>query len=206
MKTLGTVLFPGFELLDVSGPLEVLGNLNFAEPLFQLASVAESAGLVASAQGPRMEANFGFDDAPRFDVLLVPGGIGTRKEVDNQRLLDFLVARAATAELVLSVCTGASLLARAGLLDGRRATSNKRSLAWVMSQGPRVDWVKQARWVEDGRFFSSSGVSAGIDMALQVVAHFAGRAEAQRIANIIEFGWQQDSTVDPFAEIWGVGK
>lgn len=205
MKTLGTVLFPGFELLDVAGPLEVLGNLNLEEPRFRLVNVAESAGCVASAQGPRMEAEVGFDDCPRLDVLMVPGGIGTRKEVENRRLLEWLVARAATAELVLSVCTGAALLARAGILDGRRATSNKRSLAWVMSQGPRVEWVKRARWVEDGRFFTSSGVSAGIDMSLQVLAHFAGRAEAERIAKIIEFGWQTDSEVDPFAEVWGAG-
>ena len=106
----------------------------------------------------------------RFDLILVPGGIGTRREVDNPRLLEWLNQRAAAAILVTSVCTGAALLARAGLLDGKRATTNKRAFAWVASQGPEVNWIKQARWVEDGKFATSSGVSAGIDMALALIA------------------------------------
>src|SRR5574338_457732 len=103
-------------------------------------------------------------------VLFVPGGMGTRREVDNPVLLGWLERRAAGATHVTSVCTGAALLARAGLLDGHRATSNKRSWDWVVSQGPRVDWVRRARWVQDGRLWTSSGVSAGIDMTLQLIA------------------------------------
>jgi transcriptional regulator GlxA family with amidase domain len=199
MRTLGALLFPGFELLDVFGPLEVFGNRNLATPLFDIVTVAEVPGLVESAQGPRSEAQRGLDDCPALDVLFVPGGLGTRREVDNPKLTSWVRERAATAELVLSVCTGASLLARAGVLDGRRATTNKRAFDWVKTQGPAVEWVRQARWIEDGRFFTSSGVSAGIDMALQVVAHLAGIEEARRIGRIIEYRWQEDCGEDPFA-------
>jgi putative intracellular protease/amidase len=109
-------------------------------------------------------ADYSLADCPRIDVMLVPGGIGTRREVQTALLLDWLRQRAAQAEIVSSVCTGAALLARAGLLDGRRATSNKLSFKWVTEQGPAVEWIlRQARWVEDGKFATSSGVSAGID-------------------------------------------
>jgi putative intracellular protease/amidase len=127
---------------------------------WRLVTTAESAGSVASAQGPCAVAEHALTDCPKLDVLVVPGGIGTRREVNNPALLDWLRQRSAEAEVVSSVCTGAALLARAGLLDGRRATTNKLSFAWVVEQGPRVHWVRQARWVEDDRFVTSSGVSA----------------------------------------------
>jgi transcriptional regulator GlxA family with amidase domain len=135
-----------------------------------------------------------------LDVLLVPGGLGTRREVDNPALLGWLERRAATATYVTSVCTGAALLARAGLLDGRRATSNKRSWDWVVSQGPRVEWMRRARWVQDGRLWTSSGVSAGIDMTLELVATHVGREEAEAVAWRIEHAWHRDASYDPFAD------
>jgi transcriptional regulator GlxA family with amidase domain len=199
MKVLGALLFPGFELLDVFGPLEVFANRNFAAPPFRVLTVAESAGLIESAQGPRAEAEHDLEACPPLDVLFVPGGMGTRAAVQNERLLTWVAERAARASLVLSVCTGAAVLARAGVLDGRRATSNRRAFDWVVSQGPRVTWVRRARWVEDGRFLTSSGVTAGIDMALHVVASVAGRDEADRIASIIEYEWHPDPDRDPFA-------
>lgn len=199
MRTLGALLFPDFELLDVFGPLEVFGNKNFETPPFRVLTVAETAGAVRSAQDTRALADHGFADCPPLDVVLVPGGMGTRKAVAEATLLEWVRAAAARAELVLSVCTGAGILARAGVLDGRRATTNKRSFEWVVSQGPRVEWVRRARWVEDGRFVTSSGVTAGIDMALAVLARVAGRAEAVRIAGIIEHVWREDASDDPFA-------
>lgn len=202
MRSLGTLLFPNFELLDVFGPLEVFAHANFAGPAFELTTVAEEAGPIASAQGPRSHAEHGFADCPRLDVLLVPGGPGTRVEVDNARLLAWLAERARQAELVLSVCTGSALLARAGLLDGRRATSNKRAFAWVTSQGPDVVWIKRARWVDDGDRVTSSGISAGIDMALAVVARLAGRDHAEHVAKAMEYRWHADPADDPFADAW----
>jgi len=202
-RTLGVLLFPGFELLDVFGPLEAFG-MRLARDHFELVLVAERVGPVPSAQGPQALADLGLDDPRRLDLILVPGGIGTRKEVGNPRIIEWIEKRSATAELVLSVCTGAGLLARAGVLDGRRATTNKASFAWVVEQGPHVDWIEEARWVEDGNLFTSAGVSAGIDMTLAVIAKLTGPELAEQIATAMEYDWHRDPTWDPFASVHGL--
>jgi transcriptional regulator GlxA family with amidase domain len=198
-RTLGVVLFPGFELLDVFGPLEAFGNL---PGMFRVVMIAERAGPVASAQGPRAVSEHGFADCPHLDLILVPGGLGTREQVENRALLDWLARRGAEAEVVTSVCTGAGVLAAAGLLDGRRATTNKAFFQWVADQGPGVEWVRAARWVEDGKFVTSSGVSAGIDMALAVIARLEGREVSENVARAMEYEWHTDADWDPFAKVW----
>jgi transcriptional regulator GlxA family with amidase domain len=205
--TYGAVLFEGFELLDVFGPFEAFGMLQTRstdDP--RLVFVAERAGPVASAQGPRAVADHGFGDCPDIDVLLVPGGVGTRRQVDDDAMLGFLRRRAQSARIVCSVCTGAALLARAGLLDGKRATGNKAVFQWVVSQGPAVKWVPEARWVEDGMFWTSSGVSAGIDMALAIVSKLHGAEAAEKIVIGMEYEWHRDASWDPFARIHGLVK
>jgi transcriptional regulator GlxA family with amidase domain len=202
-RTLGVVLFPKFELLDVFGPLEMFGKLA-EQSMIDIVMVAQRAGAVASAQGPAAVADRGFGDCPRLDLLLVPGGMGTRTEVDNPVLIDWLRARASDAEIAMTVCTGAALLARTGALDGCQATTNKRSFAWVAEQGPRVQWVEQARWVEDGKFVTSSGVSAGIDMALAVIARLGGQALSEELATAAEYDWHRDPRWDPFAKVHGL--
>lgn len=200
-KTVGVLLFPEFELLDVFGPLEAFGQ---AKDWFRIVTVAERPGPVTSAQGPRAVADHGFADCPPLDIVLVPGGMGTRREVDNPVLVEWIARQARKAEATTSVCTGAALLARAGVLDGRRATSNKRSFAWVTEQGPKVDWVRQARWVDEGNVVTSSGVSAGIDMALHLIGRIAGPAARDEIATRMEYEWQSDANHDPFAKVWGL--
>jgi transcriptional regulator GlxA family with amidase domain len=202
-KTIGVLLFEGFELLDVFGPLEAWG-MHAEAGGCSIVTAAETAGAVKSAQGPRAMADHALADCPRIDVILVPGGKGTRREVSNASLLGWLRRRADEAEIVTSVCTGAALLARAGLLDGRRATSNKFSFNWVTQQGPAVEWVKQARWVEDGKFATSSGVAAGIDMTLALIARLAGAETAEQIAIRMEYEWHRDPSWDPFARIHGL--
>jgi transcriptional regulator GlxA family with amidase domain len=200
-KRLGVVLFPGFELLDVFGPVEMFGNLH---GIVEVLMVAEKAGPVRSAQGPSAMADSGFAQCPPLDMILIPGGIGTRDGIDDPILMTFLGERAAAAEIVMTVCTGTALLARTGLLDGKRATTNKRVFGWVSEQGPKVEWIKQARWVEDGKFATSSGVSAGMDMALAVIARIAGQEMADTLAVGTEYDWHRDSTWDPFAKIHGL--
>ena len=121
-RTLGALLYEDFELLDLFGPLEMFGSMQGA---VEVRTVADRPGLVRSAQGPRVQADHGLEDCPPLDLLLVPGGIGTRTEVDNARLVDWLRARSRELEMAMTVCTGSALLAAAGLLDGRRATTNK---------------------------------------------------------------------------------
>jgi transcriptional regulator GlxA family with amidase domain len=203
ITTVAAILFPGFELLDVFGPLEAFGMLAEAGKC-KVVTVGEQGGAVASRQGPRTATDFSFANCPQLDQFLVPGGMGTRTAVASQRLLGWLCEHAASAQLVMSVCTGAALLARAGLLDGRRATTNKFAFKWVMEQGPRVSWVREARWVEDGKFWTSSGVSAGIDMALAVIARLQGQQTAELIATRMEYEWHRDAAWDPFAKIHGL--
>lgn len=200
-KRLGVVLYPEFELLDVFGPLEMFGNLT---GVIDVTMVAQQKGPVVSAQGPSVVADHGFTDCPHLDLILVPGGIGTRAEIDNAVMLDWLRQRVAAAEIAMTVCTGTALFARAGVLDGHRATTNKMMFNWVAEHGPKVEWVKEARWVEDGKFVTSSGVSAGIDMALAVIARLCGQQMSQTLAMGTEYEWHQDAGWDPFAKIHGL--
>ena len=197
-RRLGILLFPGFELLDVFGPAEMFGVLR---DQIEVVLVGPRAGAVESAQGPAAVAAYGREECPTVELLLVPGGIGTRSAVDDEPLLAWIRERVAAAEVAMTVCTGTSLFARAGVLDGRRATTNKRSFAWVESQGPKVEWVRRARWVEDGKFATSSGVSAGMDMALAVIERLYG-AETARLVEIgTEYDRHRDANWDPFADI-----
>ncbi|NKB75347.1 MAG: DJ-1/PfpI family protein [Synechococcus sp. s2_metabat2_7] len=200
-RSIGVLLFEGFELLDVFGPLEMFG---MAAEDFEIRLIAERGGVVASRQGPKSVIDDQLSAAPAIDVLFVPGGTGTRREVDNPVLLEWLKERSQQAELVSSVCTGSALLAKAGVLDGVRATTNKMAFAWAASQSEKVQWQKQARWVEDGKFFTSSGVSAGIDMSLAVIAKLVSQQAAEQAANFAEYDWHRDSSWDPFAQLHGL--
>ena len=195
-RTLGALLYERFELLDLYGPLEMFGALGDA---IRILTVAEAKGPVASTPGVATVARHDFRDCPALDLILVPGGIGTLAQLGNEAFLGFLRERVPRAELTMSVCTGSALLARAGLLDGRRATSNKMYFQLARSQGERVQWVTAARWVEDGPFATSSGVSAGTDMALAMIARLYGRERAEQIAIQTEYGWHRDADRDPFA-------
>jgi transcriptional regulator GlxA family with amidase domain len=202
-KTLlvGAVLFEGFELLDVFGPLEMFGLL---EAKARLAMLAEQAGPVRSHQGPTALAEVALDGAPRLDVLLIPGGMGTRRLVDNPAFIERVKQAAGQATYVASVCTGGILLAQAGLLNGKQATTNKRVFKWVQSRWPQVHWVPEARWVETGNYFTASGVSAGMDMALGLIDRIFDRATSLEVANRAEYEWRADKSWDPFAKLHGL--
>ncbi len=195
LRTLGAILYNDFELLDLYGPLEMFGSLGKD---IRIITVAEKLGPVRSTQGPATLAEYDFSNCPPCDLLLLPGGIGTMPELDNPALLDFLRERGAHTDATMSVCSGSALLAKAGLLDGRKATSNKLFFNLAASQSDRVDWVEEARWVEDGPMVTSSGVSAGTDMALGVIAKLYGRERAEEIARMTEYEWQSDPHRDPF--------
>jgi transcriptional regulator GlxA family with amidase domain len=197
----GAVLFEGFELLDFYGPLEMFGLL---EGEARITVVAEKAGAVKSSSGPCGLADATMAGSSGFDVLLIPGGIGTRNQIANAQFLAELKRLAYASRIVATVCTGSFLLARTGLLDGHKATSNKRVFQLVKTNAPKVNWIARARWVEDGKYFTSSGVSAGIDMALAVIAKLCGREKSLQIASRAEYEWHEDSSWDPFAAAAGL--
>lgn len=195
--TLGAVLFEDFELLDLYGPLEMFGNIG---PGLEIVTIAEEKGAVRSAQGPSTLAEHSFDDAPNLDMILLPGGYGTFAEAENPAMLGFLKDQSSNAEVVMSVCSGSGVLAHAGLLDGRKATSNKLFFSAITNGANDVDWQQNARWVEDGKFFTSSGVSAGTDMSLAVIAKCYGAERAESVAVMTEYEWQSDANNDAFAQ------
>ena len=201
MRFLGVVLFPEFELLYVFGPLEMYGILS---DQFQIHLVGEKRGAIASRQGPKSLIERELSESYQYDILLVPGGQGTRIAIHNKTLLAWLRKQSTSAEYVTAVCTGSALLAKAGLLDHRRATTNKLAFDWVTAQGEQVLWQKKARWVKDCQFFTSAGVSAGIDMSLALIAKLLGQKTAEQTAIWAEYDWHQDPDWDPFAKIHGL--
>ena len=204
-RRVAVVLFDGFTVLDAYGPIQAFGACRLIRPdggryrLFDIFTIAETVGPVRSGEGPATHADHTFADAPDYDILVVPGGFGTRAAINDARFLDQLAAASSRAEVTTTVCTGSALLARTGRLDGRPATSNKIAWDWVVEQGPRVLWKRRARWVDAGSVVTSSGVSAGIDMALALIARLAGRDMAVSAARNMEYVWREDPEDDPFA-------
>lgn len=186
MQIVNLVLFEDFECLDLFGPVEIFSKLDGLELLY----LSQFGGLVKSGQGAEI-MTLPFDHLAANEILLIPGGIGTRHLVDDKVFLQKIAEMSSVSRWVLSVCTGSALLAKAGLLDGKRATSNKRALDWVMEQGPAVYWDKTARWIHDDKYYTSSGVSAGTDMALAFVAEQRGLERAETIARRIEYQWNR---------------
>lgn len=188
------LLFDGFESLDVFGPAEVFGHLENCRIFYS----SRTGGTVTGAQGMQILTTPLSELDPRA-ALLIPGGMGTRLLARNEDFLRFLKTAAEQAAFCLSVCTGSVLLARTGLLDGRKATSNKRALRWAAESGRRVNWQQRARWTIDGKFYTSSGVSAGIDMCLAFVAKQFGASRSVHIASAMEYLCDTDPSHDPFS-------
>jgi len=192
----GGVFFPDFELLDIFGPLELFGMLpEHAE----IITLGHATGPVASAQGPRTVIDESLADIAKVDVLLVPGGRGTRALVDDHEFLSHLVRLHENAQFTASICTGSMLLARAGLLQHRRATTNKLVFDFSASFGPETTWLKRARWVKDGNIYTASGVSAGMDMTLALITDLFDRSIAEQAARYAEYVWNDNPDNDPFA-------
>jgi putative intracellular protease/amidase len=198
---LGMVVFEGFQLLDTFGPLEMFGAL---KDKVTILIIGENAGTIKSTAGPAVLVDYTFADVPKLDIVMIPGGAGTRREVNNVSFVAELKKLSEATPNVASICTGSAVLARTGLLDGLKATTNKRSYKWATSQGEKVVWVPQARWVEDGKYFTSSGISAGTDMALALIEKLFGKETAIKIANGAEYEWNRDPHHDPFAKLNGL--
>ncbi len=194
-RSIAIVIFPVVEELDFVGPWEVFSFLRSLEPeACDVFTVSEHGGEVRCAKGLRVLADYSFETAPRADIILVPGGMGTRTEVENPRLIEYLRRAGDAAEVSTSVCTGSFLLERAGLLQGKRATTHWASLDRLRALGT-VEVVEE-RWVDEGAVISASGVSAGIDMALHLVGRLWGPETARRVQQAIEY-----FPAPPYAEV-----
>lgn len=194
------VLFEGFELLDVFGPVQLLQ----AVPDVAVVFAGPDSGPVASSQGVEVVPTISYGQIEPADALLVPGGKGTRKLVEDESFLSWLREVGAHAPWIASVCTGSAVLAAAGLLEGYTATSNKRAYSWATSFGGDVSWRPEARWVHDRNRWTSSGVAAGMDMTVALIAHLVSNSAAINAANFAEYDVHRDSEWDPFARLNGL--
>ena len=187
------LLFEDFETLDVFGPVEVLSRIDNVKSHY----ISISGGLVKSKQGYYTLTESITEIAPN-SILVIPGGQGTRSLVSNELFITTLRNLCDRAKNVLSICTGSALLAKSGVLDDRKATSNKKAFEWVQTTSSNINWIRNARWVIDGKYYTSSGVSAGMDMALGFVSDLYGNDKAMQIAKDIEYVWNSNSNMDCF--------
>jgi len=193
-KRVGIVIFDDVEVLDFCGPFEVFSAVRLNEDKrreepspFEVLLVAEKLSPVRAGGGMQVLPQHSFQSCPRLDILVVPGGWGTRRELDNPAMLDWLRQRAAEVETLASVCTGSMLLGFAGLLDCRHATTHWKSLDWMRDAFPSVTVEYGRHVVEDGRVLTSAGISAGIDLSLKAVARYCGEAVARATAKHMEY-------------------
>ena len=188
------LVFDDAEVLDVAGPYEVFSIAGRRHDLFpfQVSLVAQHAGPVTLRNGFVVQPHFTFADAPPAEILIVPGGAGTRRVLHNAELLEWIRQTGADAELVLSVCTGALLLGAAGLLDGLGATTHHSSIALLREVAPKARVQEGERFVDNGRIVVAAGVAAGIDMSLHVVERLLGPELAEEAAMYMEYHWDRN--------------
>ena len=199
-KRVGILVFPDVEVLDFCGPFEVFSVTRLDEARrrddpspFEVLLVAEYEGVVKATGGLRVVPDRTLVTCPPLDVLVVPGGWGVREQIGNRGLVDWIGERGRHVETLTSVCTGSMLLGHAGLLDGRRATTHWRALDWMRQSFPTVTVEDKLHVVEDGDVLTSAGISAGIDMALRVVARYHGDAVARATARNMEYAFSESN-------------
>lgn len=193
MVNFNVILFNDFETLDAFGPVEVMGKL---DKYYSIEYYSQNGGIIKSSQNVRVDT-LQITDI-KDGILLIPGGIGTRSEVENAEFILKIKELAEKSQYVLTVCTGAALLAKTGLLKNLKATTNKMAFDVVAEIDREVHWIRKSRWVNDGKYYTASGVSAGMDMVLGFVSDKVGNEAAEKIAKGIEYIWNKNKDDDPF--------
>lgn len=192
-RNLAVLLFDDVEVLDFCGPFEVfsVASNQSERPSFNVFTVAEKTDAIIARNGLSVNPDHPLDDCQNPDILLVPGGMGTRKQISNEPLIDWIRQTASKAELVLSVCTGALLLGKAGLLDGLEATTHHVGFDLLREIAPSVTVHEDRRFVDNGKIITSAGIAAGIDMSLHVVGRLLGQTVATATSRHMEYPWEQ---------------
>ena len=195
MEHVNIILFENFTALDAFGPGSVfscskdLYNVDYFSIDDKSEKISSNLKIITKS----------ISEIIHHDILVIPGGFGTRLLVNDELFVNRLGELARKSRYVLTICTGSALLAKTGLLNDIQATSNKLAWDWVIAQNTRVKWIKNARWISDGKFYSSSGVSAGIDMSLGFVSDMHGTEKAKNISRTLEYVWNEKRDNDPFS-------
>ena len=193
-RNVAILIFDDVEVLDFCGPLEVFsvtGRQDNVSP-FNVYTVAEESGPIMARNQLSINPRYTMLDHPQPQILLIPGGYGTRREMYNTTLIDWIRSRSREADLVLSVCTGALLLAKAGLLEGLAATTHHGAMELLKGVAPNTRIREGKRIVDNGKIVLSAGISAGIDMSLYVVSKLLGEEQALRTAHCMEYDWKAE--------------
>ncbi len=196
MCNVGIFLFPEIEVLDFAGPYEVFTTATRVaarqnpqhEPVFSVFSIAETQQTVRARAGLQFIPDFPFDTHPTIDLLIIPGGV-VSAELGKPHVIDWISRVAAATNITASVCTGAFLLAKAGVLSSHRATTHWEDIDDLKNAFPSLEVINNVRWVDEGSVVTSAGISAGIDMSLHLVSRITGMQVAERTARQMEFEW-----------------
>ena len=193
-RNVAILIFDEVEVLDFCGPFEVFGvtGRSSEDAPFNVYTVAERSAPVLARNALSVNPRYTIDDCPPPDLLVIPGGMGARKEMHNATVIEWIKRCAEPSELVLSVCTGALLLANAGLLNGLAATTHHGAFDLLREAAPQTEVREGERFVDNGKVITSAGISAGIDMSLYVVARLLGEEVARDTAERMEYRWQPE--------------
>ncbi len=190
-RHLAILVFDDVEVLDFAGPFEVFSVTQWQadQKPFIVSLVAEKPGPILARNNFSINPHYTLTHLPKSDLILIPGGFGTRREMHNPVILDWVRKQSQTAELTLSVCTGSLVLAAAGLLDGLPATTHHLRYDLLRQTAPRCQVQEQVRYIDAGRIITSSGIAAGLDMSFHVVDRLLGNTVAQETADYMEYPW-----------------
>ncbi|HCY85630.1 MAG TPA: AraC family transcriptional regulator [Desulfobacteraceae bacterium] len=188
-KTLAILIFPDVEVLDFAGPFEVFSVFNElnAHRLLTVVTVSETPGPLRAKNGLKVVPDHTIETAPQPDYLVIPGGVGTRRLLENDNVLTWINRVAGNCRNIMSVCSGSLLLAKLGLLEGLRATTHHEVFEELEGLAPDAEVVRYQRFTDNGKIITSAGVAAGIDMSLYMVGRLYGREQAQTVARYIEY-------------------
>ncbi len=197
-RNLAILIFDDVEVLDFAAPFEVLAvtsELNNYEP-FNVFLVAETQRTYKAVNGLQVVPKYAISNCPSPDILVVPGGVGTRTQMKNQKLITWIKKVSERAELVMSICTGARLLAKAGLLDGLEITTHHEAYDEFRQLVPTATVNERKRFIDQDKILTTGGISAGIDGSLYVVDKLLGREIARKTAIYLEYDWQLEAVIN----------
>ncbi|KAF9961012.1 hypothetical protein BGZ70_008419 [Mortierella alpina] len=197
----GALVYNGMDLLDLMGPMRIFGEeLNTLD--LKINFIATTLEPVRSSQQVQVTPHYTIANAPKMDIVFIPGGIGQTDLSENPASMIRIKSLIEEATWCFTVCTGSGILAKTGLVEGYNLTTNKALYEMVIPEGPKVNWIKRARWVQDGKYVTASGVSAGIDAALYIISELVSMEVAERVSVYIEYTWHRDANEDPFSDMY----
>lgn len=187
-RIVGILIFNKVEVLDVTGPFEVFSLAGGENKLFHVHTISEKGGTIIARNGLKIEADFSFENHPDLDILILPGGYGAEEiEMHNPVVINWIKEQARQVEYMTSVCTGAFLLAKAGLLDDLRATTHWMDIDRLEREFPKVQLVRNVKFVDEGKILTSGGISAGINMSFHLLVKLCGKEVGRETAKRMEY-------------------